>query len=539
MKSPPALDMSRLVNLTENPAGSFVAQCPICAKDGGDPGSKNLHITQKNGRRSFGCDRHAGISEIDKEHKKQLGEFLFPPPEKHKKTEMVQPHGNGTKPQLAKEHITTAANCQDKTRWYNQSKKEYLLKNAQSEWYSITEVQVKMRLKEAGLRFKSIPGENLNPLERELLRIQHEDSVNFAISIAGYPQGRYDYQGIRFLIPKGPRLIQPIKGDWSTIRQFLTGLLEPEHETESQLVYLYGWLQVAINSLYGQPPFRQGQALVFAGQRNCGKTLVQKHIITPIFGGRDGKPYQYMTGKTPFNSDFIEAEHLIVDDEAASTDIRSRREFGANIKQVAASPSHRCHGKHKEAFMCAPFWRLTISVNDEPEHLLVLPPLEESLEDKIIILRCHGNAIPMPTQTEAQRSTFANAIKNELPAFIHFLTNDFKIEPDFASDRYGITHFHHPEIVNALGELSPERRLLSIIESNIINAFPFQWSGKAEELTRRLCDPNCADYNEARKSFCTPRLVGAYLGRLKKSFPDMVSSKNHSGSILWTIRVPN
>jgi hypothetical protein len=53
------------------------------------------------------------------------------------------------------------------------------------------------------------------------------------------------------------------------------------------------------------------------------------------------------------------------------------------------------HAKHREALTLDPIWRMTISLNEEPESLQVLPPLDESLEDKIIILRAtkRGGAI--------------------------------------------------------------------------------------------------------------------------------------------------
>jgi hypothetical protein len=37
-----------------------------------------------------------------------------------------------------------------------------------------------------------------------------------------------------------------------------------------------------------------------------------------------------------------------------------------------------------------PFWRLSITLNDEPENLLILPPLDESLGDKIMLLRAQA-----------------------------------------------------------------------------------------------------------------------------------------------------
>ena len=98
-------------------------------------------------------------------------------------------------------------------------------------------------------------------------------------------------------------------------------------------------------------------------------------------------PYQYMTGATLFNSEMFKAEHLVVEDNAASTDIRARRNFGSFVKTITVNECQPCFGKGRETLNLTPFWRLSISVNDEPENLMVLPPIDESIEDKLILLR--------------------------------------------------------------------------------------------------------------------------------------------------------
>jgi hypothetical protein len=49
------------------------------------------------------------------------------------------------------------------------------------------------------------------------------------------------------------------------------------------------------------------------------------------------------------------------------------------------------HGKAKDAITLYPFCRLMILVNDEPESLLILPPVDDSLDDKIMMLKVCEN----------------------------------------------------------------------------------------------------------------------------------------------------
>ena len=44
-----------------------------------------------------------------------------------------------------------------------------------------------------------------------------------------------------------------------------------------------------------------------------------------------------MSGATPFNGELFCCEHLIVEDEEASTDIQARRNFGTKIKEITAN----------------------------------------------------------------------------------------------------------------------------------------------------------------------------------------------------------
>src|SRR5947199_8807639 len=91
-------------------------------------------------------------------------------------------------------------------------------------------------------------------------------------------------------------------------------------------------------------------------------------------------------------------------------------------KNITVNDWQRCHAKNRVAIGLAPFWRLSVTVNDEPENLMVLPPIDDSIEDKLIILRAWKFPMPMPTATLQQRKAFWKRLEQELPAFLHYLT---------------------------------------------------------------------------------------------------------------------
>lgn len=367
--------------------------------------------------------------------------------------------------------------------------------------------------------------------------IQNEQNINYAGPLAGYQKGIYEFQGNRILVTTSPKLIAPKKGAYPKLQALLDGLLVDA--AIDQRPYIYGWLKMAVETLYaGQQ--RPGQALVLAGERQCGKSLLQ-NLITVMLGGRAAKPYQFMTGGTTFNADLFEAEHLMIEDEAASTDIRARRAFGATIKQITAAETQRCHGKNRQALSLAPFWRITISVNNEPENLMVLPPLDDSIEDKLILIKAIKKPMPMPTATLEQRKAFWDTLTGELPAFIDWLLNH-QIPTDLKDDRFGIKYYHHPELVQAINSLSPEAKLLSLIDSECFtnpHGVIRPWVGTAEALERTLTNQNCTAFREATRLLSYNTACGVYLGRLKKSFPERFSQGRDHNARTWTIQPPD
>ncbi len=245
-----------------------------------------------------------------------------------------------------------------------------------------------------------------------------------------------------------------------------------------------------------------------------------------------------MTGITAFNADLFEAEHLTVEDEHASMDLRSRRHFGTQVKAMTVNETQRCHGKHQKGLILRPFWRLSISLNDEPENMMVLPPMDDSLEDKIILLKASRRPMPMPTTTQEERVAFWNKLLNELRAFLDFLIS-WEAPEELLSRRFGITHFHHPELLAAIDSLAPEYRLLSLIERELFPAFTREvWKGTAEDLERILSNDTSPCRVEARKLFSFNTACAVYLGRLQKKYPRRVEYHRTSSSRTWTILPP-
>ncbi|MGB8168117.1 MAG: hypothetical protein WCF18_11540 [Chthoniobacteraceae bacterium] len=423
------------------------------------------------------------------------------------------------------------------------SGKCYFVRDKQGDFIPVTEGSVKRMLKGEGFSHEIEKDEMLSDLDDVLNRVQKEQNVKYAGPLAGHPAGLQQIQNQNVLVTEGPRLIEPVEGPWPTLQALLRGLLVPDGEVEwgaeLQLKVLYSWLKVTLISLRARKR-RPGQALVMAGPPSCGKSLVQ-NLLTKLFGGRSAKPYQFMSAGTQFNSELFTAEHLMIEDESASFDLRTRRELGSGIKGFVVNESQRCHPKARPALTLSPIWRVSITLNDEAENLMVLPPLDESLQDKLLLFRAYRRAMPMPTETLDQWAAFMMVLEAELPAFVHFLLHTWQIPEELRCSRFGVTHFHHPELLEMMNVLAPETKLLELIDAKLFPKGaldPDEWEGKASELESELCGTNSSVAHEARKLLLYNSACGQYLGRLATRHSQRISQRTLHGYTLWKIKAP-
>jgi energy-coupling factor transporter ATP-binding protein EcfA2 len=413
--------------------------------------------------------------------------------------------------------------------WFDRRTKNYWSKNSREEWFEVVETSLKRHLRAAGYSTRVKDGDCLSPLEAKLVELQNCCDVGYAGKLAGYRKGLAESCGNRILITESPRFILPQAGAWPVLGRLIEGMLR--HEDVDQRVYLYGWLKTAIEALHSGE-IRPGQILVLAGPPACGKSLLQ-NLITILLGGRVAKPFRYMCGQTPFNADLFEAEHLAVEDEASSTNLTARRNFGTRVKEFTVNEVQSCHGKNKQAVMLRPFWRVSITLNDEPENLMILPPLDESVLDKFILMKAALRPMSMPTQSLAQRRLFWQALLAELPAFVHYLLHEFQVPVELQSERFGCVHYHHPELLSAIAELSPESQLLSMIDGWFEqNCDRLELRGSAQEIEFELKTHFGSD---AGKLLSWPTACGVYLGRLQQKHPERFRFHRTAESRVWQV----
>ena len=432
--------------------------------------------------------------------------------------------------------------------YYDRERKEYLFKSSDGTWASYTAAQFKIRLKSMG--FSSIVNENerVSEVDQLLLAFQDNHWVNYSGKLCGKLEGFYRLNGNRIIVTESPQFIEPQPGRWDTVRALIEGVLKGNNQPDLDDIQwntFMGWLGAGVSSLRSGE-ISQAQAIALAGPAGCGKSLIQHQIITPCLGGRSAKAAPYMLRGSDFNGDLFEAEHLVLEDEFVNAQYQSRQNFASQLKVVTVSTQCvSCNRKHRHQINLPAWWRVSVSVNDDPEAIRVLPPLDDHVADKIIILRASKKEMPMPTRTLGEQEAFRKKIVEELPAFLFWLLKEFEVPESLRDPRYGVKAFHHPYISEILSEQTPEARIWEIIESSNLDGSEFGneklkgngiWRGTALELENQL--RHGAYEEEVKRLTYYPSAMGTYLGRLSKLFPDRVRKSRTSDQRSWEITFP-
>jgi hypothetical protein len=463
---------------------------------------------------------------------------------------------NTTLPEVtdAGDILPTPENIAAHNIWYEEAHGFHIWNG--NEYVEMNEGAIKSYLKTKKVRTNSVGG--ASAMDHTMTALRMKRNVAYVGPLAGRSAGLRTEAGRRMLVTGAPKLISPDAScDWSLTRSIIEGLLKTGGGV--QVPYFYSWLKISLRALESGH-YACGQALALVGPRDCGKTLLQT-IIVAVLGGRTSNPYAYLSGETPFNRDLFRSECLCFGDEVGSTDIRMRRALGSKLKQMTVNMDQYCHGKGREAVTLRPQWRICFSLNAETENLMVLPPIDESLADKLTILRVNrAEVFNNQEKWLNDRDKDWTRIEAELGGLISFL-HSYVIPEDIRSGRFGVTAYHDPDVLVALHAVSPESRLLDLIDSSdlfqttttsrtqcgmtTVRTDKEFWEGTHLELEKLLLSDTTDRHNRDAISrlLSFNSALGTYLGRLARLPDSRVEGrdvqKNSKKTTVWRIDRPD
>ncbi|MEI7956942.1 MAG: hypothetical protein WCJ66_17395, partial [Verrucomicrobiota bacterium] len=260
--------------------------------------------------------------------------------------------------------------------YYHSPSERFLVRNRSGRWLAHSLTSYKRILISRGLSptpDKKKP-EVMAETDVAILEVQNlRDVVRYG-RLCGRNSGFYEDGSIRVLVTEDMSLIEPVPGENPTITAILNGLFMASETPEvgaAQIHTFLGWMQSSVVALRAGSR-QQQQALVICGIRDCGKSFVQHQIITPSLAGRHADAARVFLRGNDFNGDLFEAEHLFLDDCTGSLAIRDRLAFGAILKAYTVGATVKgLHAKGRDAITLAPWWRISITCNDDPEAMMV------------------------------------------------------------------------------------------------------------------------------------------------------------------------
>lgn len=344
------------------------------------------------------------------------------------------------------------------------------------------------------------------PSDCPLCEIRTTRNVAWAGEIAGYHAGIQEFSGRRLLIMNGPKIVASQERDWPILRNFFETLFPDVCQRHSFLAWLAHCRRALISGYRRQSP-----ALALVGDRGNGKSLLIS-VINRCLGGRSASAYRYLSGATPFNSDVIGAELLVVDDEAASTDFRTRLKHSQIIKALLFAESVRLEAKGVDAITVAPIQALVMAVNSDPQHIRVLPEIDTSMEDKIVLISTDRGELPADLRGS---SRLEEVLTQETPGFLHYLESQ-----DYSShyDSGRLRCYWDSRVVDALCLLSPEMQLHALIVATPALARTCRPGGVVPEFTaaeiQAALMENAGTRHAASTLLTYPNSCGIYLAKL-------------------------
>ena len=366
----------------------------------------------------------------------------------------------------------------------------YWWKTPEEEWRSSSKEDLVLHLKVGSkLSTKIKDRETSSEVDRVLYSIQMTKKVDAAVPFIYNPNTVVQHNGLRHLNINKREVMQPVESDhileWGEGFPWLAEYFDNMFDPPEQKLYLMAWLKRFYESALGGH-LEAGHNLFIAGPPEKGKSFFSMQILRQMMGGSTDAS-AYLMSESAFNKELGEVAVWNVDDGTSSHDWKSKKRFSEMVKKSAANQFLNYQPKFKDAASLPWSGRVVVTLNDDAQSLDLLPDLNGTILDKLMLLRCSNWRPEFSVMREQNNSM----VTRELPFFLRWLTQWTMPADIKSSARFGFEPFHHPELVAASRDQSPSYRFrealeLWRVEYKKANPSQTYWEGKVTDLAQSI-----------------------------------------------------
>lgn len=200
-------------------------------------------------------------------------------------------------------------------------------------------------------------------------------------------------------------------------------------------VYL-AWLQrFYASGLAGK--LLKGQAMFLAGGVGKGKSLLSAKICGTLMGGHADASH-FLMSDSNFNKELLEVALWNIDDAVAANDPQAHQKFSEMVKRAVANPFFTYRAMYRDGLKTEWHGRVLCTLNDDASSIRILPNLDSSIEDKIIVLAFAEGKRDFPDWGELDE-----IVSRELPYFARWLLDWTPPAEIHGDKRFGTNAYIH------------------------------------------------------------------------------------------------
>lgn len=340
-------------------------------------------------------------------------------------------------------------------------------------WFDCSKPDFVQRLRVRGISARQ--ESNGSEIDRLEVKLKSHCRVHRAMPFMFFPKGILNYGGERYLNTCNTQVIPPQDTPlrtvgsnvlWSDMRrntpfiyEVVTNLFAPHlidgdpdaKLTEAQLIeamqlnLFLAWFAHFYRSSYNFTP-TQGCCMIIAGAPGGGKTLLNRRIVGDLMGGGPHQGYSlaqsHLSQGENWTASLAGKPLMAIDDALAASDMAGLNRFTSKVKDYVANATMHFNEKQVRTGLIPWFGRVVITCNLDAESMRIIPNLDQTVKDKIILLRTHDSHL----KTRFPDKQKVDAIlAEELPKLGRFLL-DYEPAADLLSGRFGVKGWAHPDL---------------------------------------------------------------------------------------------